>query len=95
MTPEEKQLLEKIAVQTEENNHILRGIRSANRWGTFFKIAYWAFIIIVSYKAYVYVLPYVDKLVGEYNKVTGALNSVSEVSNTLPSLQGILDKIPH
>lgn len=64
MTPEEKELLERIANQVGENNEILRGIRNSQRRAAFFKIIYWTAIILLSFGAYYFVQPYVDMLKG-------------------------------
>jgi len=84
MNPNEKDLLEKTYELSQENNKILRGIRSSNRWSTFFHIFYWVIIIGVSIGAFYYIQPYMDKAVGIYKSVQGDLNSVKSVVNSIP-----------
>ena len=91
MSPEEKNLLERVAVLSEENNHILRGIRRANRWGSALKIIYWVAIIVISYGAYIYVQPYVDQLVRTYAEVAGTVNKVSD---QIPNVEKVLNGLP-
>ena len=44
---ETRDLVKKTLALTEENNRILRGIRSSARWGRFFSIVWWIIIIAV------------------------------------------------
>jgi len=84
MTPEEKQLLERVAVLSEENNHILRGIRRANRFGVVWKILYWAVVIALSYGAYIYIQPYFDQLLKMYDQVKGTADTLTGAVSQLP-----------
>lgn len=93
MTPEEKELLARVAVLSEENNQILRGIRRSNRWGSFFKLLYWLIILGISYGAYVYVQPYVDQLMKAYTGITDTANKVSNVGNQIPDIEKLLNNL--
>ena len=84
MTPEEKQLLVQVATLTEENNHILKGIRRAGRIGVVWKILYWVIILSISYGAYVYVQPYIDQLMKVYNQVKGTADTLSSTVSKIP-----------
>jgi len=93
MTPEEKEILRKTYELSEENNHILKGIRNSNRWGTIFKVIYWVTIIGVAIGAFYYVQPYVDMATKAYKSIQGDLNGVKSVVNSAPvSLNKILNK---
>ena len=85
MNPNEKELLEKTYKLSEENNNILKGIRSSNRWSTFFKVIYWTILIGIAVGAYYYVQPYVDLAFKAYKSVQGDLNNVKSIVNKLPS----------
>ena len=91
MNPNDKDLLEKTYELSKENNHILRGIRSSNRWGTFIHIFYWVIIIGVSIGAYYYVQPYVNIAEKAYKSVQGDLGNVKSVMNSLPK---VLNNLP-
>lgn len=54
----DKQLLEKILQQTEENNKILKNLRNHSHWGVFFGFIKWAIIIGPIIWAYFYLQPY-------------------------------------
>ena len=91
MTPEEKILLERAVSLGEENNKILRSIRRTNRFGFVWKIVYWGIIIGISYGAYVYIQPYVDMLMKEYNSIKGTVTTVQKTANQIPDLGKLLD----
>jgi len=93
MTPEEKILLERVTVLTEENNQILRGLRRANRLNGAFKIIYWILIIAISYGAYVYIQPYVDQLMKAYASVTDTANKISDVGNKIPDVEKLINSL--
>lgn len=84
MNQEEKELLQKTFELSEENNKILRGLRSVNRWSYTMKIIYWAFIIVVAFSAYFYVQPYVEILDNTYNNIRNNVNTLNSVAKKLP-----------
>lgn len=85
MDPNEKDLLNKTYELVKENNHILRGIRSSNRWASFFRAIYWIVIIGASIGAFYYIQPYMEKALNAYNKVNNDLNNVRSAVNAIPS----------
>ena len=85
MNPNEKELLEKTYEMSKENNNILKGIRSSNRWSAFFRIFYWLIIIGISVGAFYFVQPYVDVALKAYKSIQGDLSKVKSVINTIPS----------
>lgn len=89
MNPEEKQLLEKTYEIEKENNHILKGIRSSNRWNNFFKIFYWILIIGISVGAFYFVEPYVNKLLDTYKGIQGDFQGVKSVVDKVSNKTGL------
>ena len=91
MNPNDKELIQKTYELSEENNKILKGIRSSNRWATAFKIFYWIIIIGVAVGAFYYVQPYVDiamkaytSIRGDLKNVKGVVDTASKALNTIP-----------
>ena len=84
MNPDEKDLLEKTYELSKENNHILKGLRSSNRWGTSFRIFYWIVIIGISVGAFYFVQPYADLAVKAYKNISNDLNNVNSAVNSIP-----------
>lgn len=65
-----RDLVKKTLALTEENNRILRKMRSSARWGRFFSVVWWILVIAVSGAAYYYYLePYVQKAEQIYNQI--------------------------
>jgi hypothetical protein len=83
MNPEEKELLERVALLSEENNQILRGIRNTNRWNTAIKAIYWIVILGLSYGAFVYIQPYFDTVFGMYKTIQNSAGEVSKINNSI------------
>ncbi len=78
MTPEERQLLERVTRMAEQNNKMLRRLYHSMLWGRIMQIAYWLLIIGVAFGAYYVIQPYIGP-------VYSLLNKVSQVTN-LPAL---------
>ncbi|MBU6232016.1 MAG: hypothetical protein KGI45_01860 [Patescibacteria group bacterium] len=76
MTPEEKSLLLRTHELAEENNAILRSIRRANRWSTFFRIVYWVIIIGAGIGAYYALQPYLMQAADIIHQGQSVLNNL-------------------
>ena len=87
MNEQEKNLLEETHELAEENNKILKGIRSSNRWSMFFRFFYWIIIIGISVGAFYYVQPYVDSLMQVYKTVQTDLGTIKTITNKLPGIK--------
>lgn len=74
MTPEERSLLERTYKMAEENNEILRGIRSSNRWSATLRIIYWLVLIGASIGAYYYLQPYLVNAISLFNQSQSIIN---------------------
>ena len=83
MDPSEKDLIEKTYEMEKENNRILKGIRSTNRWSIFFKVFYWTIIIGIAVGAFYYIQPYVNNILKTYENVQNDLTNVKSVVNTV------------
>jgi hypothetical protein len=77
MTPEEKQLLERVAADTAESLDILRGIRRSRRLGVAMKFLYWVLIIGLSIAAYFGLESYLNQL-GGISGLTSGLSGVAK-----------------
>ncbi len=84
MNPTEKDLLEKTYELSKENNKILRGIRSSNRWSLAFQVFYWIVIVGISIGAFYYLQPYLDIAFKTYKNIQGDLNNVNSLVKSLP-----------
>jgi len=90
MTPEEKDLLKRVAELSEENNDMLRSMRRAMRFARFMSILYWVLIIGSAVGAYYFVQPYVDMVTGAYGdtkeSVDGGISSINELLDMFKGL---------
>ena len=94
MTPEEKSLLERTYKLAEENHSMLKSIRRSHRLSAALRLLYWVVILLSGFAAYYLIQPYVDMLMGVYDKVQNGVEttqqSVSSLQNTLNSFTGLL-----
>jgi predicted MFS family arabinose efflux permease len=70
MDEEIKDLLEKNLALAEENNRLLRNIRTATRLGIVWKVIYLAFFIVSALFAFSFLKPYLNEIHDAYGKVT-------------------------
>ena len=84
MTEEERELLKRSVVLSEENNDMLRSIRRSMRFSRLMTIAYWVLIIGVSVGAYYYVEPYLQGVLDAYG---GAKTNIDRFGNLFDSLK--------
>ncbi len=79
MNPDERQLLERTNKLAEENNKILKSLRTAHRWSAFFNFIYWVVIIGVAVGAFYFLQPYVNTLLKAYSSIQSDLGGVKSV----------------
>ncbi|MDP3875105.1 MAG: hypothetical protein Q8Q22_01110 [bacterium] len=75
MNPEEKILLERTLELSEENNQILRKMQRAARWAILWGFIKVAIIIVPLVVGYLYLQPFLDQALENYNGVRELLNS--------------------
>ncbi len=81
MNPNEKEIYDLV----KENNHMLKGMRRANRWSSIIRVIYWIIIIVVAVIAYNFVQPYLNTALKAYQSLQGSINSVKSVTNKIPT----------
>ena len=75
MNPEEKMLLERTLRLSEENNRILRKMQRAARWAILWGFIKVAIIIVPLVAGYLYLEPYLNQALENFNNVKELLNS--------------------
>jgi hypothetical protein len=88
MSPEEKELLGKVAALSEENNDMLRGMQRSMRMASLGRWIYWILMIGAIVGAYYFVEPYLNQVIDLYNQAKGSFTNINVNTN------GILDKLP-
>ena len=87
MSPEERELLQKTAELTEENNHILHSIKRSMRWSRIMTYIYWIFIIGSAVGAYYIIQPYLDQLLDVYSGAKSTLGDGSGLKSLLDNVK--------
>jgi hypothetical protein len=98
MDEETKETLGKILELTHENNKMLRGMRSAARWGRAGKLLYWIAVIAISVFLYNYLQPLLTSTLQTYQgilqnagKIGGAAENVKNLDTT--QIQSAISKM--
>ncbi len=81
MNPNEKEIYDLV----KENNHMLKGMRRANRWSSILRVIYWILIIVTAFVAYNFIQPYLNTALKSYQNLQGSINSVKSVVNKIPT----------
>ncbi|MBI4121032.1 MAG: hypothetical protein HY457_02160 [Parcubacteria group bacterium] len=92
MDSEDRKMLQKIQKTVEENNAILRDMRSSMRWGRFFRIIYWLVIIGASVGALYFLQPYIEQMQEAYGLLRSGVGGIQDIGQKLPDLQGLLQR---
>ena len=75
MNPEEKVLLERALKLSEENNKILRKIEKRARWSALWGFIKVAIIVVPLILGYIYLEPFFNQALENYNSIKELLNS--------------------
>ncbi|EFK95784.1 hypothetical protein LDC_2200 [sediment metagenome] len=82
--------LDELLELTRENNKILTGMRSAQRWGSFFKLVYWMVILGSILGVYYYFQPTIQKYANTLQTAAGVLQGYEQqVGNISTQLQSV------
>ncbi len=71
MDPESKQLLQNTLALVEENNKLLHKVRGVQRRETIWNTVKILVIVAIALGSFYYIEPYLEKVMGLYNSVTG------------------------
>jgi hypothetical protein len=77
MTPEERDMLEKTYNLVQENNQVLKKMKSSQRMGNIMRWFYWIFIIVLSVASFWLIQPYINSLQG----AVGGSSSLNDILN--------------
>jgi hypothetical protein len=79
MTPEEKELLKRIAENVEENNEMLHAIRRSMRWSSIMRWVYWILIIGASVGSLWIIQPYLNSLNDTYSNAQSSVSTLKDL----------------
>ena len=86
MDPESKKLLENTFVLAQENNKMLRKVRSIQKWGVFWSLLKIILIIGITLGSFYFLRPYIDKIKDLYNSISGVQQKLNDNSNSFQDL---------
>ena len=71
MDPESKKLLEETFRLTQENNNMLRKVRSVQKWANLWSLLKVLLIIGIALGSFYFLEPFVNKFISIWNNVSG------------------------
>jgi polyferredoxin len=72
-----KELVRRNIAITEDTNRQLHGMRRSSRWSIILRVLWWvAITAITAFFYYTYVFPYVNNILGLYNKAQQAAQNI-------------------
>lgn len=81
MDPEDKKLLEKVYELAEENNEMLRRVRTVQKRQYLFQIIRWVLIIGISIGAFYFLQPYVDNFQYFLEDTSDTIDKIKNLKN--------------
>ncbi|MCK5589037.1 MAG: hypothetical protein KAI16_01870 [Candidatus Pacebacteria bacterium] len=93
MTEDLKKVLEKLNIlskKIDDNIKITRDLRSYNRWGFFFKILYWGFLIAMACGTWYLVQPMMDSIGSTIETIS---QTGSNISDSLDSFKKVGESV--
>lgn len=91
--PKEKKLLVRIAALTEENNRLLRKMRTSQIVGRVMTILYWLVILGFGVGLYYIIQPYLQEVLDAYNSVQGSIDNVQNAADNIPNIGELIENV--
>ncbi|MEX0933670.1 MAG: hypothetical protein WD003_00190 [Candidatus Paceibacterota bacterium] len=76
-----KALLEENTKLARENHRLLKKIHRSQSWGSFFRLLYWAVILVSIFGAYYFIQPFIDSVRGNVESVQSGINTLENINN--------------
>jgi hypothetical protein len=83
--PELKDLLQKNLESSQETLKVVKGMRSIQRWGSFFTVLKWIIIIGITFGSFYFIQPYLNGLIDTYTQLNETVNGVQKVGDSINS----------
>lgn len=77
--------LDELLEITHENNKILRSMRRAQRWGSFFRFVYWTVILGSVLGVYYYFQPMIQKYMKTFQTSIGIIQNFEKTAGSIPT----------
>ncbi|MDB5266455.1 MAG: hypothetical protein JWN89_270 [Parcubacteria group bacterium] len=82
MSPEEKELLRRTLVLSEENNKILQKLQGHMRWQAFWSVIKILLVVVPLILGYVFLQPYLGSALNNYQEIQGMLQNPENPDTT-------------
>lgn len=82
MDPEPKKLLEETFNLAQENNKMLRKVRSVQKWAIFWSGLKIIIIIGIALGSFYFLEPYINKMADLYNSISGTTQKLNDSSSS-------------
>lgn len=73
------ELLEENTKIARENHRLLKKIHRSLQWGSFFRLVYWAVILISIFGVYYFIQPLIDSFGANLDTVRSGFNTLQQV----------------
>jgi hypothetical protein len=90
MTPEERNLINRVVSLAEENNKLLRAMRRSARIASFMRALYWLIILASIFGTYYFIEPYIDAITESYAGMKDNIANVKGLTDKLPDVLNLL-----
>jgi len=77
--------LDELLEITHENNKILRSMRRAQRWSSFFTFVYWTIILGSIFGVYYYFQPTIQKYMKTFQTSIGIIQNFEKSAGSIPT----------
>ncbi len=74
--------IDQILKLTEDNHAMLKKIRGTQKTAQMFRAIYWIVIIALTFGAYVFIQPYLEKITGLYSQGSSVLDNFKNLSGS-------------
>ncbi|MCF7831667.1 MAG: hypothetical protein K9M36_02145 [Candidatus Pacebacteria bacterium] len=83
---QEGDTLQEILELTKENNKILKGLRSAQRWDRFKRTVYLLILAGLAIFGYYYMQPYIETISDAYVQIQGSMEDIQNAGDQFNNL---------
>ena len=87
MDEEYKKKLDKLIIQSEENNFLLKKVRRSQKNSSIYKVVYWILVFVIGAGGYLVAQPYVANVLNLYNGGISALKGIEGIQGATTTVK--------
>ena len=81
MDEEYKKKLDRLIIQSEENNFLLKKVRRSQKNSAIYKVVYWIVVLAIAAGGYLVAQPYVSNILNLYSGGINALKGIQGIQS--------------